>query len=102
MGREVELARAAALLAEARLLTLIGPGGGPVSITVGKDGQLYVDLFTVPGVDRIDVQGQVTGHWDLPGAGGPLQLTTGFGLDIWDADAFGGKLFRVTPYDLGR
>ena len=73
--------------------------GGPVGITVGKDGQLYAALFFAPGLDRIDpATGQVTGHWDLPGAVGTLQVATGAGPDIWVTDTFGGKLYRVTPY----
>src|SRR6266851_5143371 len=70
-------------------LTEFPVGGGPVGIAVGKDGQLYVDLFLGRGVDRINLQGQVTGHWDLPGAVGPLLITTGFGLDIWVTDGAG-------------
>jgi len=69
--------------------------GGPVGITVGKDGQLYVALFSAPGLDRVSLAGQVTGHWALPGA---LQVATGTGLAIWVADNFGGKVYRVTPY----
>lgn len=76
--------------------------GGPVGITVGMDGQLYVDLYLSGGVDRVNLQGSVTWHWDLPGAVGPLQITPGFGLDIWVTDSFGGQLYRVTPYDVGR
>lgn len=75
--------------------------GGPVGITVGKDGQLYVDLFFTPGLDRVNLAGQVTAHWDLPGAVGTLQVATGFGLDIWVTDTFGGKVYRVTHYALG-
>ena len=74
--------------------------GGPVGIAVGRDGQLYVVLFRGRGVDRVDLAGQVTAHWDLPGASGPLLVTTGFGLDIWVTDSFGGKLYRLTPYDV--
>jgi virginiamycin B lyase len=76
--------------------------GGPVGITVGKDGQLYVDLTNAPGVDRIDMAGRVTGHWDLPGGVAPLQIAAGFSLDIWVTDAFGGTIYRVTPYAVGR
>lgn len=76
--------------------------GGPVGIAVGKDGQLYLDLLLGRGVDRVNLNGQVTGHWDLPGAVGPILITTGFGLDIWVTDTLGGKIYRVTPYDLGR
>lgn len=83
-------------------LTEFPVAGGPVGIAVGKDGQLYVDLFLGRGVDRINLQGQVTGHWDLPGAVGPLLVTTGFGLDIWVTDGAGGKIYRLTPYDVGR
>ena len=83
-------------------LTEYPVAGGPVGITVGKDDQLYVDLFTAKAVDRVSLDGEVTGHWDLPGAGGPLQITTGFGLDVWVTDSSGGKLYRVTPYALGR
>jgi streptogramin lyase len=76
-------------------LTEYPVSGGPVGITVGKDGNLYVALFTIPGLDRVNLAGQVTGHWDLPGA---LQAATGTGLTIWVADTFGGKVYRVTPY----
>lgn len=40
--------------------------------------------------------------WDLAGAVGPLLITTGFGLDIWVKDGAGGKIYRLTPYDVGR
>jgi virginiamycin B lyase len=82
--------------------------GGPVGITVGKDGQLYTvlnNLFapsTADAVVRLDLGGQVTGEWPLPGAGGPLLIATGFGLDLWVTDTFGGNVYRVTPYDVGR
>jgi virginiamycin B lyase len=75
--------------------------GGPVGITVGKDGQLYTALFFADAVARLDLGGHVTGEWSLPGAGGPLQIATGFGLDIWVTDTFGGNLYRVTPYAVG-
>jgi virginiamycin B lyase len=76
--------------------------GGPVGITVGKDRQLYVDLTTAGAVARVNLDGQVTGQWQLPGAAGPLQITTGFGLDIWVTDTAGNKIYRVTPYAVGR
>lgn len=72
--------------------------GGPVGITVGKDRQFYVDLFTAGAVARVNLAGQVTGQWALPGAVGPLQITSGFGLDIWVTDTSGGKIYRLTPY----
>jgi len=75
--------------------------GGPVGITVGKDRQLYVDLFNAGAVARVSLDGRITGQWALPGAGGPLQITTGFGLDIWVTDTFGGKIYRLTPYATG-
>jgi len=84
------------------VLTEFPIAGGPVGIAAGKDGQLYVDLFLAPGIDRINANGMITGHWDLPGARGPLLLATGFGLDIWVSDPAAHKLFRVTPYDVGR
>jgi virginiamycin B lyase len=83
-------------------LTEYAISGGPVGIVVGKDGQLYLDLLLAPGVDRVNLQGQVTGHWGLPGGVGPILIATGFGLDIWVSDTLGGKIYRVTPYDLGR
>jgi len=83
-------------------LTEFPISGGPVGITVGKDGQLYIVLSSAGAVDRVNLDGQVTGHWDLPGAMQALQIATGFGLDIWVTDNFGGKLYRVTPYDVGR
>lgn len=76
--------------------------GGPVGIAVGKDSQLYLDLFLGHGVARANLEGRVTAHWDLPGAVGNLLIATGFGLDIWVTDSVGGKIYRVTPYDLGR
>jgi virginiamycin B lyase len=76
--------------------------GGPVGITVGRDGQLYTALFSAGGVARFDISGQVTGTWTLPGAVGPLQISTGLGLDIWVADAFGGNVYELTPYATGR
>jgi virginiamycin B lyase len=72
--------------------------GGPVGITLGSDGQLYTALFTSLGVARMNLQGQVTGEWSLPGAGGPLQIAPGFRRDIWVTDTFGGNLYHVTPY----
>jgi virginiamycin B lyase len=76
--------------------------GGPVGITVGKDGRLYAVLFIAGAVAQLDLSGTVTGEWTLPGAGGPLQIATGFGLDLWVTDTFGGNLYRVTPYAVGR
>jgi len=75
--------------------------GGPVGITVGKDRELYVDLFNAGAVARVNLNGEVTGQWALPGAVGPLLITTGFGLDIWVTDSFGGKIYRLTPYAAG-
>jgi len=83
-------------------LTEFPISGGPVGITVGKDGQLYVVLSNAGAVDRVNLEGQVTGHWELPGAVLPLLITTGFGLDIWVTNTFGGTLYRVTPYAVGR
>lgn len=84
------------------VLTEFPISGGPVGITVGRDGQLYADMFFGHAVDRINLDGEVTGHWDLPGSAGSLLITTGFGLDVWVTDSFGGRLYRITPYDLGR
>ena len=77
-------------------LTEYPVSGGPVGITVGKDGNLYVALFASHGLDQVNRAGQVTGHWDLPA--GALQVATGAGLTIWVADTFGGNVYRVTPY----
>jgi len=76
--------------------------GGPVGVTFGKDRQLYVDLFASPGVARMDLDGSETGRWPIPQAVGPLQIATGFGLDIWITDTSGGKIFELTPYNTGR
>jgi virginiamycin B lyase len=88
------------------VLTEYPIAGGPVGITVGRDRQLYVVLSNIGAVARVNLDGQVTGQWALPGAGtgtaGPLQITTGFGLDIWVSGSFGGQIFRLTPYALGR
>jgi virginiamycin B lyase len=76
--------------------------GGPVGITVGRDRQLYVVLSNAGAVARVNLDGVVTDEWALPGAALPLLITTGFGLDIWVTDTFGGKIYRVTPYAVGR
>ena len=83
------------------VLTEFAISGGPVGITLGKDGQLYVDLLAGHAVDRVNLDGAVTGQWALPGAVSNLQITTGFGLDIWVTDSSGDQLYRVTPYGLG-
>jgi virginiamycin B lyase len=75
--------------------------GGPVGITAGKDGQLYVVLFQSDQLARVSLDGQVTGTWDLPGGAGPLQVATGTGLDLWVTDPFADLVFRVTPYAVG-
>lgn len=76
--------------------------GGPVGITVGKDGQMYVALFFGRAVARINTSGALTGSWTLPGAKGPLLVATGFGHDIWVTDSASGKIYRVTPYAAGQ
>jgi virginiamycin B lyase len=76
--------------------------GGPVGITVAKDGQLYTVSFTTSTVIRLNTSGEETGEWALPGAGGPLQIAQGFGLDLWVTDTFGSHIYRVTPYAVGR
>lgn len=76
--------------------------GGPVGITVGKDRRLYVVLSNAGTAAQVNLDGLVTGRWALPGAVLPLLITTGFGLDIWVTDTFGGKIYRVTPYAVGR
>jgi streptogramin lyase len=76
--------------------------GGPVGVTFGKDGQLYVDMTTTPGVARMNLDGVETGRWLIPQAAGPLQIATGFGLDVWITDTAGGRIFELTPYATGR
>jgi virginiamycin B lyase len=76
--------------------------GGPVGITVGKDRQLYVALTTANAIARVDLDGDVTGQWQLPAAAaGPLQIATGFGLDIWATRPSDGTVLRLTPYATG-
>jgi virginiamycin B lyase len=79
-------------------LTEYAIDGGPVGITVGKDSQLYIVQALSPGVARMDLHGNVTGDWTLPGATEPLQISPGFGLDMWVTDTFGGNVYHVTPY----
>jgi virginiamycin B lyase len=78
------------------------PADGPVGITVGKDGQFYIVSYADAALLRMNVNGEVTGSWPLPGAGGPLQVSPGFGLDVWVTDTFGNQVYRVTPYGTGR
>src|SRR3954454_10155128 len=72
--------------------------GGPVGITVGNDCQLYVVLSNAGDAARVDLDGTVTGRWDLPGANVPLQIAPGFDRDLWITNTFGDSLFRLTPY----
>jgi streptogramin lyase len=83
------------------VLTEFPLSGGPVGITAGKDGELYVVLSNAGGVAQVNLDGEVTGHWDLPSAVVPLQIATGFGLDIWVTNTFGGQIDRLTPYAVG-
>jgi virginiamycin B lyase len=70
--------------------------GGPVGITVGRDGQLYVVLFLGKQVARVNLHGTVTGTWDLPGAVTPLLIATGRGQDLWVTDYSANAVFRVS------
>lgn len=72
--------------------------GGPVGITAGRDGQLYVVLFTDKALARVNQDGTVTHRWVLHGATGPLQVATGRGLDVWVTDGFAPNVYRITPY----
>jgi virginiamycin B lyase len=74
--------------------------GGPVGITTGKDGQLYVVLFNADALARVNGAGKLTGRWQLPGAQFVLQTATGRGLDIWVADV-AGRIYQITPYRRG-
>jgi virginiamycin B lyase len=69
--------------------------GGPVGITVGRDGQLYVALDFGHAVGRVNLHGAVTGTWALPGANTPLQIATGTGQDLWVTD-IADTVFHVT------
>ncbi len=69
--------------------------GGPVGITVGHDGQLYVALDFARQVARVNLHGVVTGTWDLPGALAPLQIAAGRGLDLWVTDNTADMVFRL-------
>jgi len=70
VGRETELARAAALLAEARLLTLTGPGGAGktrlalrLASAVAKDfpdGVWFVDFSPLSGGEFVWEQVAIT------------------------------------------
>jgi len=73
--------------------------GGPVGITAGRDGALYVVLANSRELAMVDLSGRVTGRWTLPGADLPLQVATGQGRDIWVTDGSGGHVYRVTPYE---
>lgn len=72
--------------------------GGPVGITVGRDGELYVALDFAKQVGRVNLHGVVTGTWDLPGAVAPLQIATGSGQDLWVTDASANTVFRLTGH----
>ena len=72
--------------------------GGPVGITVGRDGQLYVALDFAKQVGRVNLHGVVTGTWDLPGAVAPLQIATGSGHDLWVTDNSANMVFRLTGH----
>jgi virginiamycin B lyase len=56
--------------------------GGPVGITLGPDGDLYVALWTSQQLGRLDPSGHVTRTWNLPGA----LLVASSGADLWVVD----------------
>ena len=68
--------------------------GGPVGISVGGDRQLYLTLFTDGDLVRVDLHGNTTGRWDLPGATFALQNAPGRGYDVWATDNRG-HVYRV-------
>ncbi len=82
VGREAELARAAALLAEARLLTLTGPGGaGKTRLALGlasivahrfPDGTWFVDFSSLSGGEFLWDQVAITLGVREPGGGRSL------------------------------
>jgi len=76
-------------------LTEFPISGGPVGITVGRDGELDVVLTSARQVARVNLHGTVTGTWDLPGALGPLQIATGRGHDLWVTDNTANMVFRL-------
>jgi virginiamycin B lyase len=78
------------------VLTSFPVDGGPVGISVGRDSDFYLTLFSGALV-RVNPAGQVTGRWALPGATFALQNAPGRGTDIWVTDK-NGHVYRVTPY----
>ena len=71
--------------------------GGPVGITVGRDGQLYVDLDF--GKQVAPRQPARDGHrrpGTFPGAVAPLQIATGRGHDLWVTDNSANAVFRLS------
>ncbi len=80
----------------AGVLTEFTVTGGPVGITAGPGKALYVTLFTDKALVRVDTNGAVTGRWDLPGAGGPIQTIAARGA-VWVTDPTSDTVYRVRP-----
>jgi hypothetical protein len=55
-------------------------------------------LFLSRQVARMNLEGAVTGTWDLPGAVAPLQIATGRGHDLWVTDFSANTVFRLTRH----
>ena len=58
--------------------------GGPVGITAGPDGHLYVALWVSRQLGRLDLSGHLTGTWRVPGA---LQVASSRG-ELWLTDPY--------------
>jgi virginiamycin B lyase len=72
-------------------LTEIPIAGGPVGITLGPGGKLYVALWNIHQLGRLDGSGQVIRTWDVPGA---LLVAPSRG-DLWLTDPFANSVASV-------
>jgi streptogramin lyase len=65
--------------------------GGPVGITLGPDGNLYVALWISQQLGRLDQSGRLVQTWNVPGA---LLVASSHG-DLWLTDPFNDSVARV-------
>lgn len=79
-------------------LTCVPLAGCPAGITTGRGGQLYVSLFDLGEVVRVDPIGTVTGRWPVGPPRGPQGIVA-YGRDVCVTDPAHDLVLRLVPGD---
>jgi len=71
--------------------------GGPLGITPGPGGRMYVSLYAAHALAQVNLHGEVLRTWHLTGASSAFQVAPGVDGTVWVTDDNGGRVYRVTP-----